>query len=58
LINFAQTVEKLKIIPLRNSEIDLKVGEFSVLPEEIRRNIAEILLATMNILYAQYKEAK
>lgn len=52
------TIEKLKIVPFKNAEIDLKVAEFSQLPEEIRHNIPEVLIASMNILYAQYKEAK
>jgi len=52
------TIEKLKVVPFRSSEIDLKVSEFSQLPEEIRHNIPEILLASMNILYVQFKETR
>jgi len=52
------TIMKLKIIPLRSADIDMKVNQFNRYSEEIRRNIADILLATMNILYSQYKQIK
>lgn len=52
------TIVKLKILPFRSSEIDMKVNQFGRYSEEVRRNIADILLATINILYSQYKEIK
>ncbi|KAH9418444.1 Nucleoporin nup93 [Dermatophagoides pteronyssinus] len=52
------TIIKLNIFPLRPSEIDGKVNDFTNYPDEIRRNIPDLLLATMDILCAQYKEIK
>jgi nuclear pore complex protein Nup93 len=52
------TIQKLKIVPLQSTEVDLKVHEFGQHSEEVRRNVPDILLATMSILYAQFKEAK
>lgn len=52
------TIEKLNIIPLSVSQMESKVSEFNRLSHEIQRNIPDILVATMNILYAQYKETK
>ena len=34
------------------------VSNFRVLPDEIRRNIPDVLLACMNILFTQYKQTK
>ena len=53
-----QTIIKLNVLPFRNADIDAKVNQFSRYSEEIRRNIPDILLATMNILYFQYKDLK
>ncbi|KAG9509062.1 Nuclear pore complex protein Nup93, partial [Fragariocoptes setiger] len=52
------TIQKLNLLPFITGEVELKAREFSKHPAEIRRNIAEILLATMNILHAMYKQAK
>ncbi|KAF7493076.1 Nuclear pore complex protein Nup93 [Sarcoptes scabiei] len=52
------TITKLNILPFRSSEIDAKVNTFAQYPEEIRRNIPDLLLATMDILCSQYKEIK
>lgn len=50
------TIQKLKLLPFTRSEVDVKNREFNEYPEEIRRNISDILLATMNMLYTTYKE--
>lgn len=50
------TIQKLKLLPFMLSEVEVKTREFNKYPEEIRRNIADILLATMNMLYTTYKE--
>lgn len=50
------TIHKLKLLPFSLSEVEVKSREFDKYPEEIRRNIADILLATMNMLYTTYKE--
>lgn len=49
-------IQKLKLLPFTLSEVEVKAREFNKYPEEIRRNISEILLATMNMLYTTYKE--
>jgi hypothetical protein len=36
----------------------MKVNQFNQYTEEVQRNIPDLLLATMNILYSQYKEIK
>ena len=51
-------IGKIRIIPLAQSEIDSMVGTFRMLSDEVRRNIPDILLATMNILFTKYKESK
>lgn len=53
-----QTITKLKILPFRTADIDTKVNQFSRYAEEVRRNIPDILLAAMTILYSQYKQFK
>ena len=35
-----------------------QVSTFRVLSDEVRRNVPDILLATMNILYTRYKQSK
>ena len=34
------------------------MSTFRVLSDEVRRNVPDILLATMNILYTRYKQSK
>ena len=51
-------ISKIRIIPLAQSEIDSMVSTFRILSDEVRRNIPDILLATMNILYTKYKQTK
>jgi len=52
------TIVKLKLLPFSSAEVEIKVNEFGQYAEEIRRNIPDILLASMNILYSQYKDIK
>ena len=47
-----------QIIPLRQSDVDMTVSNFRVLPDELRRNIPDLLLACMSAIFAQYKKAK
>ena len=51
-------ITKIRIVPLSQSEIDPMVSTFRLLTDELRRNIPDILLATMNILFTKYKESK
>jgi len=53
-----QTIKKLGIVPFKMSETEQKVNLFNQYDEEVRRNIPDILLATMNIVYNQYKQIK
>lgn len=50
------TIYKLKLLPATQKEVDVKSSQFSRYPVEIRLNIPDILMATMNMLYASYKE--
>lgn len=50
------TIQKLKLLPFSQGEVEVKAREFNKYPEEIRRNISDILLATMNMLYTLYRE--
>lgn len=50
------TIQKLKLLPMSTSEVEVKSREFNNYPAEIRRNISDILLATMNMLHSTYKE--
>ena len=50
------TIHKLKLLPFNQSEVEVKSREFNKYPEDIRRNISDILLATMNMLHTTYKE--
>lgn len=52
------TIQKSRLIPFSLDELDEKVKNFQTLREEITRNMPDILLATMNILYAQYNKIK
>lgn len=51
-------ITKIKIVPFSQSEIDLMVSTFRLLTDEVRRNIPDILLASMTILVTQYKQSK
>jgi len=51
-------ISKIKIIPLAQNEIDSMVATFRMLSDEVRRNIPDILLATMNILFTKHKDSK
>ena len=47
-----------QIIPLAQNEVDSMVSTFRMLSDELRRNIPDILLAAMNILFTKYKQSK
>lgn len=52
------TIHKLDLIPFDPSHVDKSVAAFSQRSEEVRRIVADIMLAVMNLLYGQYKELK
>ncbi|KAG9475142.1 hypothetical protein GDO78_003548 [Eleutherodactylus coqui] len=51
-------IEKLKIVPLSQDTVEERVAAFRNFRDEIRHNLSEVLLATMNILYTKYKRLK
>ncbi|XP_077310846.1 nuclear pore complex protein Nup93 [Lithobates pipiens] len=51
-------IDKLKIVPLSQDSVEERVAAFRNFSDEIRQNLSEVLLATMNILYTQYKRLK
>lgn len=48
-------INELHILPTKPEQVQIRVASFSSYSEEIRRNIGEILLATMNLLAKQIK---
>ncbi|XP_018336593.1 nuclear pore complex protein Nup93-like [Agrilus planipennis] len=53
-----KTLADLELIPLNSNELDLRVSGFKKLSNEISKVIPDVLLATMNILFAQYQKIK
>ncbi|KAK2708495.1 hypothetical protein QYM36_014191 [Artemia franciscana] len=52
------TIAQLRLIPLNQEEVDSRVSMFKNLAEEIRRNIPDVVLATMNLLLNKYKQQR
>lgn len=48
-------INELHMLPSRAEQVQAKVSSFSSYSEEVRRNIGEILLATMNVLAMKVK---
>ncbi|XP_035013406.1 nuclear pore complex protein Nup93 isoform X2 [Hippoglossus stenolepis] len=51
-------MERLKLLPLSPDSVEERVAAFRNFSDEVRHNLSEVLLATMNILYTQYKRLK
>ena len=51
-------MKELKLLPLTVEQAEQKVSAFRNYSDEIRRSLPDIMLSLMNILYAQYKNAK
>uniref|UniRef100_A0A1A8AY66 Nuclear pore complex protein Nup93 n=1 Tax=Nothobranchius furzeri TaxID=105023 RepID=A0A1A8AY66_NOTFU len=51
-------MERLKLLPLSQDGVEERVAAFRNFSDEVRHNLSEVLLATMNILYTQYKRLK
>jgi nuclear pore complex protein Nup93 len=47
-----------QIIPLRQSDIDVMVSNFRLLPDELRRNVPDLLISCMTTIFNQYKKVK
>ncbi|KAJ0069582.1 hypothetical protein NL108_010406, partial [Boleophthalmus pectinirostris] len=51
-------MERLKLLPLSQDSVEERVAAFRNFSDEVRHNLSEVLLATMNILFTQYKRLK
>ncbi|XP_075045076.1 nuclear pore complex protein Nup93 isoform X2 [Mixophyes fleayi] len=51
-------IERLKLVPLSQDSVEERVAAFRNFSDEIRHNLSEVLLSTMNILFTQYKRLK
>ncbi|GAA6085451.1 nuclear pore complex protein Nup93 [Tachysurus ichikawai] len=51
-------MERLKLVPLSHDQVEERVAAFRNFSDEVRHNLSEVLLATMNILFTQYKRLK
>ncbi|KAK1161894.1 nuclear pore complex protein Nup93 isoform X1 [Acipenser oxyrinchus oxyrinchus] len=51
-------MERLKLVPLSQDSVEERVAAFINFSDEVRHNLSEVLLATMNILFTQYKRLK
>lgn len=53
-----QTLNELQIVPLRSEDVDDRVKNFKSLNADVCKVMPDILLATMNMLFAQYQKIK
>jgi len=51
-------MQKLKLVPLGSESVEERVAAFRQYNDEIRRNLPDVLLATMNILYTKYRNTR
>uniref|UniRef100_A0A3Q2XXL7 Nuclear pore complex protein Nup93 n=1 Tax=Hippocampus comes TaxID=109280 RepID=A0A3Q2XXL7_HIPCM len=51
-------MERLKLLPLSQDSVEERVAAFRNFSDEVRHNLSEVLLASMNILFTQYKRLK
>ncbi|XP_058967670.1 nuclear pore complex protein Nup93 [Pocillopora verrucosa] len=51
-------MQKLRLVPLGIEAVEERVTAFRQYNDEIRRNLPDVLLATMNILYTKYRNAR
>ncbi|KAM5263032.1 nuclear pore complex protein Nup93 isoform 4-T4 [Ctenodactylus gundi] len=51
-------IDRLKLVPLNQESVEERVAAFRNFSDEIRHNLSEVLLATMNILFTQFKRFK
>uniref|UniRef100_A0A3Q3VPM4 Nuclear pore complex protein Nup93 n=1 Tax=Mola mola TaxID=94237 RepID=A0A3Q3VPM4_MOLML len=51
-------MERLKLLPLSQESVEERVAAFRNFSDEVRHNLSEVLLATMNILFTQHKRLK
>lgn len=53
-----KTLNELQIVPLRSEDVDDRVKNFKSLNADVCKVMPDILLATMNMLFAQYQKIK
>ncbi|KAL4234656.1 Nucleoporin nup93 [Mactra antiquata] len=53
-----EIMRQLQLLPLSTDAVEHKVNTFRNYSEEVRRCLPDVLLATMNILHSQYKNAR
>ncbi|PIK35818.1 putative nuclear pore complex protein [Apostichopus japonicus] len=53
-----ETINRLQVIALTRDTVDDRVTSFKQYTDEIRRNLPDILLATMNILCSKYRSIR
>ncbi|TMS05814.1 Nuclear pore complex protein Nup93 [Larimichthys crocea] len=58
LYELAKVMERLKLLPLSQDSVEERVAAFRNFSDEVRHNLSEVLLATMNILFTQHKRLK
>ncbi|XP_020602897.1 nuclear pore complex protein Nup93-like [Orbicella faveolata] len=51
-------MHKLRLVPLGSESVEERVAAFRQYNDEIRRNLPDVLLATMNILYTKYRNTR
>lgn len=53
-----ETIARLRFIPFAPEEVETCLSGFRMLADDVRRNIPDVLLAVMNILYKKLKQTK
>lgn len=53
-----QIIQRSELIPFTLAEVDEKITKFKRLDEGITRNMADILLATMNMIHSEFQKLK
>ncbi|ELT94870.1 hypothetical protein CAPTEDRAFT_177509 [Capitella teleta] len=53
-----KVIQELNLLPFKLQDVDNKVKAFQNFSHEIRQNLPDVLLTTMNIIYSQYKTTK
>lgn len=51
-------MQKLRLVPLRGESVEERVAAFRQYNDEVRRNLPDVLLATMNLLYRKYRNTR
>uniref|UniRef100_A0A8C0JZY0 Nuclear pore complex protein Nup93 n=1 Tax=Canis lupus dingo TaxID=286419 RepID=A0A8C0JZY0_CANLU len=58
IFNMLDIIDRLKLVPLNQESVEERVAAFRNFSDEVRHNLSEVLLATMNILFTQFKRLK